>query len=112
MARCSSWLVASVASLSLALLGCAPEARPPLEVGYSALRISLPIFVAERRGLFARHGVRVRLRRYETAQPLVEEVLDGREQLETALAALGDGPQTVLPPRIRRLKNAYERTVG
>ncbi|MCA9617794.1 MAG: hypothetical protein KC731_02165 [Myxococcales bacterium] len=41
-----------------------------------------------------------------------EEVLDGREQLETALAALGGGPQTVLPPRIRRLKNAYERTVG
>lgn len=75
MRRCDSWIAAA---LSLAALGCAPEARPPLEVGYSALRISLPIFVAERRGLFERHGVPVRLRRYETAQPLVEEVLDGR----------------------------------
>jgi NitT/TauT family transport system substrate-binding protein len=55
----------------------APE-RPPLVVGYSALRISLPIFVAEQRGLFAARGVRVELRRYDTAQPLVEELVDGR----------------------------------
>lgn len=55
----------------------APEA-PPLVVGYSALRISLPVVVADARGLFERHGVRVELRRYETAQPLVEEVIDGR----------------------------------
>lgn len=52
--------------------------RPSLEVGYSALRISLPVFVADQRGLFERHGLDVTLRRYETAQPLVEEVLDGR----------------------------------
>ena len=61
------------------LVGCAGDEQPsPLAVGYSALRISLPVFVAEERGLFDRHGVEVELRRYETAQPLVEEVLDGR----------------------------------
>lgn len=51
---------------------------PPLVVGVSALRISLPVFVASERGLFARHGARVELRRFDTAQPLVEEVVDGR----------------------------------
>lgn len=54
-----------------------PE-TPPIVVGWSALRISLPIFVADRDGLFEEHGVRVELRRYETAQPLVEELVDGR----------------------------------
>lgn len=54
------------------------QSREPLTVGYSALRISLPVFVARQRNMFARHGLEVELRRYETAQPLVEEVLDGR----------------------------------
>jgi ABC-type nitrate/sulfonate/bicarbonate transport system substrate-binding protein len=49
-----------------------------LTIGYSALRISLPIFVAQERRIFREHGLEVELRRYETAQPLVEEVLDGR----------------------------------
>ncbi len=76
--------------VALAAIGCgqepggvgsgdAPPGRlPTMVVGYSALRISLPVFVAESRGLFERHGLDVELRRYETAQPLVEEVLDGR----------------------------------
>jgi len=55
-----------------------PDEPAALEVGYSALRISLPVFVAEQQGLFRRHGLNVELRRYETAQPLVEEVLDER----------------------------------
>ncbi len=73
---------AASAILSLALAcGCAEEPeRGTLEVGYCALRISLPLFVAEREGFFAARGIDVRLRRYETAQPLVEELLDGRLQ--------------------------------
>lgn len=80
--RCMAWL------LLFGGLGCsgqdAPQSAeadvtaPRLEVGYSALRISLPVFVAQERGLFTKHGLDVTLRRYETAQPLVEEVLDGR----------------------------------
>lgn len=55
-----------------------PDMSDTIEVGYSALRISLPLFVAAERGHFTRHGLDVKLKRYETAQPLVEEVLDGR----------------------------------
>lgn len=75
------WLALSLALVLASCDGAAPAVSAPaapLVVGYSALRISLPIFVADQRGLFARHGVQVELRRYETAQPLVEEVLDGR----------------------------------
>lgn len=53
-------------------------AGAPVLIGYSALRISLPVFVAAERGIFRRRGLDVTLRRYDTAQPLVEEVLDGR----------------------------------
>jgi ABC-type nitrate/sulfonate/bicarbonate transport system substrate-binding protein len=52
--------------------------KAKLEVGYSALRISLPLLVAQARGLYAAHGLDVTLKRYDTAQPLVEEILDGR----------------------------------
>jgi NitT/TauT family transport system substrate-binding protein len=58
--------------------GGTPARDEPLVVGVSVLRISLPVFVAEEQGLFRRHGLPVELRRYETAQPLVEELLDGR----------------------------------
>ena len=67
-----------------ACIACAREPDRPLaqgaslEIGYSALRISLPLLVAQSRGLFASRGLAVTLKRYETAQPLVEDVLDGR----------------------------------
>lgn len=66
--------------------GCRPEASKvspglpvqKLEIGYSALRISLPIFVAQEQGCFRRHGLDATLKRYDTAQPLVEELVDER----------------------------------
>lgn len=69
--------------LSLLLLGAcgddgAAPGRASITIGYSALRISLPVFVAAERRLFEAQGLDVTLVRYETAQPLVEEVLDGR----------------------------------
>lgn len=81
--------------LLLLAAACAPPGSPPspsaaphpqspssarirIAIGYSALRISLPVFVAQERGYFRAHGLEVTLRRYDTAQPLVEEVLDGR----------------------------------
>ncbi len=63
-------------------LGCdrpsAPTGGTPVEIGYTPSRVSLPVFVAEQEGLFQRHGLDVTLKPYETAQPLVDEVLDGR----------------------------------
>src|SRR5208283_1233650 len=49
-----------------------------LMIGVSTLRISLPVFVAAEHGLFAKHGLDVELRRFETAQPLADELAAGR----------------------------------
>ena len=71
--------VLACAALAVSLGGCAKRAAPTrVVVGVSALRISLPIFVAQSRGLFARHGLTVELKPFETAQPLADEVSDGR----------------------------------
>ncbi len=48
-----------------------------LTIGYSALGISLPLFVADARGLFADQGLRVTMRGYPTAHPVVDEIIDG-----------------------------------
>jgi ABC-type nitrate/sulfonate/bicarbonate transport system substrate-binding protein len=45
-------------------------------IGYSALGVSLPLFVAHRTGLFADQGLRVQMRGYPTAHPLVEDIID------------------------------------
>lgn len=72
----------SIALACALCLSCSPSVdeseSDTLVVGYSALRISLPVFVAQEQGIFREHDLDVELRRYETAQPLVEEVLDGR----------------------------------
>ena len=47
-------------------------------LGASLLRISLPVFAAQRDGLFLAQGLDVTLPTYETAQPLLEDVTDGR----------------------------------
>jgi NitT/TauT family transport system substrate-binding protein len=74
-----------VALAALVLAGPACKGRPTsphapdrLTVGVAVLRISLPVFVAQQQGFFRRHGLDVTLRPYETAQPMLEEVLDGR----------------------------------
>lgn len=43
-------------------------------IGVSTLRISLPVFVAEQQGLFAKHGIHAEVRRFDTAQPLADEL--------------------------------------
>jgi ABC-type nitrate/sulfonate/bicarbonate transport system substrate-binding protein len=47
-----------------------------LTIGYSALGVSLPLFVAHRTGLFADRGLQVKMRGYPTAHPLVEAIMD------------------------------------
>ncbi len=54
------------------------EAPGEVTLGVSALRISLPVFVAQEQGIFARHGLRVTLRTYPTAQPMIDDVALGR----------------------------------
>lgn len=46
-----------------------------LRLGVSALRISLPVFLALEEGLFRRHGLDVQLRVYDTAQPMIDDLV-------------------------------------
>lgn len=67
--------------LVIALSACSRPATPTTErvlLGVPLLRISQPVFVAAERGLFARHGLTVELKQFDTAQPLADELAAGR----------------------------------
>ncbi|TAK24018.1 MAG: hypothetical protein EPO40_24965 [Myxococcaceae bacterium] len=85
--------------------GNALTIRRPDEVtlGVSALRISLPLFLAAKRDLFARHGLRVTLRSYPTAQPMVDDVTQGRIDAAGYAAwpiVLLASSRAAVPPRV------------
>jgi len=70
-------LVRGAAFALLWVATCTPKATSKGEhviVGVSTLRISLPVFVAVEQGLFLKHGLDVELRRFDTAQPLADEL--------------------------------------
>src|SRR5580700_6365662 len=70
-------------------------------IGVSTLRISLPVFVAEQNGLFAKHGIDAEVRRYDTAQPLADELGAARIDAGGYVAfpiLFGPGAP---PPRVR-----------
>jgi NitT/TauT family transport system substrate-binding protein len=50
----------------------------PVRIGYTKLRISLPIFVAQERGLFRKHGIDAKLEVYDTGQPLGQALVEGK----------------------------------
>ncbi len=53
-----------------------PKEEPQkIVIGYSQLRISLPIFVAQEKGFFKKHGLDVELKSYPTAQPMMEALV-------------------------------------
>jgi NitT/TauT family transport system substrate-binding protein len=49
-----------------------------VRIGYTKLRISLPIFVAEQLGLFRKHGIDAKLEAYDTGQPLGQALVEGK----------------------------------
>ena len=49
-----------------------------LRVGYSRLRISLPVFVAKEKGIFEKNGLSVELEVFDTAQPLMQALVEGK----------------------------------
>ena len=57
--------------------GRANTEQTNVTIGYSALRISLPVFVAYENDYFEDEGLNVKLERYETAQPLMEALVSG-----------------------------------
>jgi ABC-type nitrate/sulfonate/bicarbonate transport system substrate-binding protein len=70
-------------------------------IGVSTLRISLPVFVAEQHGLFVKHGIDAEVHRYDTAQPLADELGAARIDAGGYVAfpiLFGPGAP---PPRVR-----------
>lgn len=57
------------------------ETSTDVKIGYSALRISLPIFVAAQKGFFSKEGLNVTLERFDTAQPMMESLVAGNIQM-------------------------------
>lgn len=64
--------------------GCSPKESPStpsrgnLNIAYSKLRISLPIFVAQEEGIFAKNHLNVTLNGYDTAQPMAQAIAEGK----------------------------------
>jgi NitT/TauT family transport system substrate-binding protein len=55
-----------------------PRPAPSVvRVGYPALRISLPVFIAKEKGFFDKHRVNVELVRFDTAQPMMDALVGG-----------------------------------
>lgn len=52
-----------------------------ITIGYSALRISLPIFVAQENGYFVNEGLKATLVPFDTAQPLMNSLVAGSIQM-------------------------------
>lgn len=93
-----SFALAVVASLLVSITGCnrqesgnqtsqgsAATSQTPatrsVDIGYSRLRISLPIFVAKEMKLFEKHGVAANLIVYDTAQPMIQALVEGKVPL-------------------------------
>jgi NitT/TauT family transport system substrate-binding protein len=77
-------IIASIAILTfLFFTGCGGNGKKESDkdtqivIGYPTLRIALPVFVAQEKGFFEKHGLNVRLQKYETAQPLMDALVSG-----------------------------------
>jgi len=75
----SIFILVGVALLYFFIFNTSEKTNPPKDIAkqenitiwYSALRISLPIFVAQENGFFEEENLRVNLERFDTAQPLM-----------------------------------------
>jgi NitT/TauT family transport system substrate-binding protein len=49
-----------------------------VKIGYSRLRISLPIYVAQEKGIFKNNGLDAQLEMFDTAQPMIDALCGGK----------------------------------
>ncbi|MGH9763394.1 MAG: ABC transporter substrate-binding protein [Blastocatellia bacterium] len=57
------------------------DAEADINIGYSRLRISIPVFVAQEKGIFQKHGIKANLVVYDTAQPMMQALVEGKTAL-------------------------------
>lgn len=92
------------------VVACAKKVpkEEPVRIGVSTLRISLPVFVALERGLFAKRGMDVEVQRFDTAQPLADELAAGRIDAGGYVAFPILFAPKATPPRVRVLTAIVE----
>lgn len=62
---------------SMLIAGCKTQQQASVKIGYAALRSSVPVYLAQEKGIFKKYGLTVELQRFETAQPLMESLVAG-----------------------------------
>jgi ABC-type nitrate/sulfonate/bicarbonate transport system substrate-binding protein len=72
------WVVALAFSLAAILASSEVFAAESVRIGYSRLRISLPIFAAQELGIFQKNGVDAKLEMYDNGQSLGQALVEGR----------------------------------
>lgn len=99
-------LTICIVFISVVLTAGSPAAGDKVKIGCSNLRISLPIFVAQDRGIFKGHGLDVELEIFDTAQPLMDALCGGKLEAAgyTAFPITFSG-------QLRSKRNLYYATV-
>ncbi len=77
-----------------------------VRIGCSTLRISLPIFVAQEKGIFKKNGIDVDLVKFDTAQPLIDALCSGKLDV-AGYAAF----PIILSAQLRSKKELYYATL-
>lgn len=72
------WLAAATILLSGLVAAGNALAEDTVRIGYSRLRISLPIFAAQELGLFQKNGIRAQLEMYDNGQSLGQALVEGK----------------------------------
>ncbi|MBF0496818.1 MAG: ABC transporter substrate-binding protein [Deltaproteobacteria bacterium] len=73
---CIFWLLVILGLLGQGDVQAAEAVK--VKIGSNQLRISLPVFVAQEKGLFKQNGLDVELEMFETAQPLMDALCGGK----------------------------------
>jgi NitT/TauT family transport system substrate-binding protein len=99
-------VICSIVLWGMLCIGNLDASGNTVKIGYSNLRISLPVFVAQDKGMFKKNGLDVELVMFDTAQPLIDALCSGKLEV----AGYSAFPIT-FSAQIRSKKELYYTTV-